>query len=78
MARVPDKVTVGELASEAAKALTRAGLDHRIDLFRDIEVEDPAVRQMLGRSHKVRVRIRITATSLLFDGAEEQPGSTPS
>jgi len=67
MARVSDKVTVGELVKEAAKVLTRAGLEHRIDLFREIEVDDPVIRMMLGRSHKVRVRVRITATSLLFD-----------
>jgi hypothetical protein len=26
---------------------------------------------MLGRSHRVRVRIKITATSLLFDSVEQ-------
>jgi len=50
----------------------RAGLEHRIDIYRDIEVEDPAVQKMLGRPHRVRVRIRITAQSLLF---EERPGT---
>ena len=52
-------------------ALARAGLEHRIDIYRDIEVEDPAVQKMLGRPHRVRVRIRITAQSLLFEDRSE-------
>jgi len=71
MGKVSDDIKLGDLARRAAKALTRAGLEHRIDIYRDIEVEDPAVQKMLGRPHRVRVRIRITAQSLLF---EDRPG----
>jgi hypothetical protein len=67
MSKVSDDIKLGELARRAAKALTKAGLEHRIDIYRDIEVEDPAVQKMLGRPHRVRVRIRITAQSLLFE-----------
>jgi hypothetical protein len=67
MGKVSDDVTLGELVRKAAKALTRAGLEHRIDIYRYVEVDDPAVQKMLGRPHKVRVRIKITAQSLLFE-----------
>ncbi len=67
MSKVSDDIRLGDLVRRAAKALTRAGLEHRIDIYRDIEVEDPAVSKMLGRPHRVRVRVRITAQSLLFD-----------
>jgi hypothetical protein len=67
MGKVSDDIRLGELVRKAAKALTRAGLEHRIDIYRDVEVEDPAVQKMLGRPHKVRVRIKITAQSLLFE-----------
>jgi hypothetical protein len=71
MGKVSDDIKLGDLARRAARALTRAGLEHRIDIYRDIEVDDPAVQKMLGRPHRVRVRIRITAQSLLF---EDRPG----
>jgi hypothetical protein len=71
MTKVSDDIKLGDLARRAAKALTRAGLEHRIDIYRDIEVDDPAVQKMLGRPHRVRVRIKITAQSLLF---EDRPG----
>jgi hypothetical protein len=68
MTKVRDTITLSELCQEAAKALAHAGLEHRIDLYREVEVDDPAVRLMLGRAHRIRVRVRITASSLLFDG----------
>jgi hypothetical protein len=71
MGKVSDDIKLGDLARRAARALTRAGLEHRIDIYRDIEVDDPAVQKMLGRPHRVRVRIKITAQSLLF---EDRPG----
>jgi hypothetical protein len=74
MAKIPDDITLRDLAKQAAQALARAGLNHRIDIYRDVEVEDPAVRMMLGRGHKVRVRIKITASSLLFDNSEQPVG----
>jgi hypothetical protein len=71
MGKVSDDIKLGDLARRAAKALTRAGLEHRIDIYRDIEVDDPAVQKMLGRPHKVRIRIKITAQSLLFEERTE-------
>ena len=67
MTKVSDNISLGDLVRRAARALTRAGLEHRIDIYRDIEVDDPAVQKMLGRPHRVRVRIKITAQSLLFE-----------
>lgn len=72
MAKVPDSITLGELCRKAAQALAKHGLDRRIDIYREVEIDDPAVRLMLGRSHRVRVRIKITATSLLFEGGETE------
>jgi len=38
-----------------------------------VEIEDPAVRLMLGRPHRLRVRVKITVASLPFeDGADWQ------
>ncbi len=71
MTKVPDDITLAELCEKAAQTLARAGLEHRIDIYRDVEVDDPAVRMMLGRPHKIRVRVKITAASLLFEGSEE-------
>ncbi len=74
MAKIPDDISLRDLCNQAAQALSRAGLNHRIDIYRDVEVDDPAVRMMLGRSHKVRVRVKITATSMLFDNSEQPAG----
>lgn len=75
MAKVPDDITLGELCHKAAQTLARAGLEHRIDIYRDVEIDDPAVRMMLGRPHRIRVRVKITAASLLFEGAEGSEGA---
>lgn len=75
MTKVPDEITVGELVSRAARALAHAGLDHRIDIYRDVEVDDPAVLRMLGQRHRMRVRIRITASSLLLESAAAAPAA---
>lgn len=66
MVNVPDGIRFGVLARKAAGALVKAGFEHRIDIYREVEVDDPVVLKMLGQSHKVRVRITITARSLLF------------
>jgi hypothetical protein len=75
MAKIPDSITLGELCQKAAKALAKHGLDRRIDIYREVEIDDPAVRLMLGRSHRLRVRVKITATSLLFEGRETETQS---
>ena len=72
MNKIPDEITLEALCLKAAQALARAGMQHRIDIYRDVEVDDPAVRMMLGRAHKVRVRVKITAASLLFES--DDPG----
>lgn len=73
MVNVPDNITLGQLCKKAAEALARAGLDRRIDIYREIEIDDPAVRLMLGRSHRLRVRVKITASNLLFEPTAEAP-----
>ena len=78
MVNVPDNITLGQLCKKAAEALARAGLDRRIDIYREIEIDDPAVRLMLGRPHRLRVRLKITAASLLFEtGPETQEPAAP-
>jgi hypothetical protein len=67
MKTISDDISLDELVRKAAQAISRAGMDHRIDIYRDVEVDDPAVRLMLGRRHRVRVRVKITAASLLFE-----------
>jgi hypothetical protein len=69
--KIPDDITLAELVKNAARVLSRAGLEHRIDIYREVDIDDPAVRMMLGRPHRVRVRLKITASSLLFEGQGE-------
>lgn len=73
MADVPDNITLKQLCVKAAEALVRSGLDRRIDIYREVEVDDPAIRLMLGRPHRLRVRVKITATSLLFESGVDEP-----
>jgi len=73
MVDVPENITLGQLCTKAAEALARAGLDRRIDIYREVEIDDPAVRLMLGRPHLLRVRVKITAESLLFDSDQGLP-----
>lgn len=73
MADVPDNITLKQLCVKAAEALVRSGLDRRIDIYREVEVDDPAIRLMLGRPHRLRVRVKITATSLLFESGGDEP-----
>jgi hypothetical protein len=75
MADVPDNITLKQLCAKAAEALVRSGLDRRIDIYREVEVDDPAIRLMLGRPHRLRVRVKITATSLLFESNGDGPST---
>ena len=70
MVNVPENITLAQLCAKAAEALVRAGLDRRIDIYREVEIDDPAVRLMLGRPHRLRVRVKITAESLLFEAGQ--------
>ncbi|HSW34251.1 MAG TPA: hypothetical protein VLH36_11630 [Steroidobacteraceae bacterium] len=72
MVNVPDNITLEQLCTKAAEALARAGLDRRIDIYREVEIDDPAVRLMLGRPHRLRVRVKITASSLLFEAGQDE------
>ncbi|MCU0764903.1 MAG: hypothetical protein MUF32_02495 [Burkholderiaceae bacterium] len=74
MVDVPDNITLGQLCTKAAEALARAGLDRRIDIYREVEIDDPAVRLMLGRPHRLRIRVKITAASMLFEADQQPPG----
>jgi hypothetical protein len=71
MVNVPDGIRFGDLARKAGGALVKAGFEHRIDIYRDVEVDDPVVLKMLGQPHRVRVRITITAKSLLFSQQDD-------
>ena len=75
--KVPDSISLSELCRDAAKVLSKAGFDHRIDIYREVEIEDPTVRMMLGRAHRVRVRLKITASSLLFEEKAQEDGQEP-
>ena len=66
--KVPERIRLDQLVQQAAQALYQSGLDRRIDIYRDVEVDDPSVARMLGRPHRLRVRVRITASSLLHEG----------
>ena len=71
MVNVPDGIRFGDLARKAGGALVKAGFEHRIDIYRDVEVDDAVVQKMLGQPHRVRVRITITAQSLLFSHQDD-------
>lgn len=75
--KVPDSISLSELCRDAAKVLSKAGFDHRIDIYREVEIEDPTVRMMLGRAHRVRVRLKITASSLLFEEKAQEEEQEP-
>lgn len=63
-----DETKFGDLVRLSAIALSREGFDRRIDIFRIVEIADPWILESLGRKHRIRVRVKITAESLLFDG----------
>lgn len=64
-----DQTKFGDLVRLSAIALAREGFDRRIDIYRIVEINDPWIMETLGRKHKIRVRVKITAESLLFDGS---------
>jgi hypothetical protein len=76
MADLPDTITLGELCRVAARSMLRAAHAGQataagtLELYRVIEIEDPPVRNMLGRAHRVRIRVKVTAASLLHDGGD--------
>jgi hypothetical protein len=66
-----DSLTLGELTKRAAEVIAKYGFEHRIDIYRTVEIADPWILESLGRKHRIKVRVKITAASLLFDGSNE-------
>jgi hypothetical protein len=65
-------MTVREFLERAARAIVSQSsrgpdFDKRIDLYYDVEFRDPTLYPVMGKKHRVRTRIKITATSLLFE-----------
>lgn len=69
-----DETKFGDLVRLSAIALAREGFDRRIDIYRVVEINDPWIMESLGRKHKIRVRVKITAESLLFDSGGTNEG----
>ncbi|MBA2412829.1 MAG: hypothetical protein H0V63_08390 [Burkholderiaceae bacterium] len=64
-------ITLGELVERAGKAILKHStqwpdFDKRIDLRYDILLHD----SKLGRDHRIRVRVRFTAESLIFHDSD--------
>jgi hypothetical protein len=57
---------VRKLAQWASQLLLLHGFDKRIDMYITVVVPNDTVAIALGRPHHVRMRIKITGSSLLF------------
>ena len=60
-------MSVRDLLKRSARLIVKQSargpdFERRIDLFYDVDLKDPK----LGRKHRVRVRIKVTAASLIF------------
>jgi hypothetical protein len=64
-----DSLTFGDVVKRAAQVLHDAGLDRRIDYYRDVVLNDPTTERFLGRKPRVTVRVKITAISQTFERA---------
>ena len=64
-------LSLGNVIRHAASRIMREPDPHatRIDIYHMVDVEDAAVK-LLGRPHRVQVRIRITCRSLLFENTK--------
>jgi hypothetical protein len=62
-----DSLPFSELVKRAAQVLHDAGLDRRIDYYRDVVLNDPTTERFLGRKPRVTVRVKITAISQTFE-----------
>ena len=68
-------MTVREFLERAARTIVAQStrgpdFDKRIDLYYDIEFSDSAVGSIIGKKHRIRTRLKVTATSLLFEPRE--------
>jgi hypothetical protein len=64
--------TVATVIEQAATIMLRTGFDRRIDIYRDVVLDDAVTLAAFGRSHPVRVRVKITACSMLWPGAQKE------
>lgn len=74
---VPDwlhETTVARMLENAAYIFLRRGFDTRIDIYRDVTLQDSVTLGAFGKPHPVRVRLKITACSILWKGAQEKRG----
>lgn len=67
-------ISVRELLERGARLIVQHStrgpdFERRIDLYYDIDLKDPK----LGRKHRVRVRLKVTAASLIFDETVKEP-----
>jgi hypothetical protein len=67
-------ISVRELLERGARLIVQQStrgpdFERRIDLYYDIDLKDPK----LGRKHRVRVRLKVTAASLIFDETVKEP-----
>lgn len=66
-----DALSFSELVRRAAKVLHEIGLDHRIDFYRDVLVDDEIAEKYLGRKVRLTMRVKITAMSQTFEQQEK-------
>ena len=63
-----DSLTFADVVKRAASIITRSRQTNaRIDIYREVMLDDPVTLEALGRRHPVAVRVKITAQSMLFD-----------
>lgn len=65
------ETTVAQLVENAAFVFLRRGFDCRIDIYRDVTLRDEVTLRAFGKPHPVRVRLKITACSMLWEGAQD-------
>jgi len=70
---VLDTLTFAEVVKRAALALVNSKQPTRIDIYREVWIDDPVTLDTLGRRHPIAVRVKITARSMLFDNVKEKP-----
>jgi len=73
MVNVPDSISLKQLCKKAAEALVRAGLDRRIDIYRDVEIDRSGRPPHAGPAAPGAGAGEDHASSLLSDAREEPP-----
>lgn len=68
-----DSLTFADVVKRAASIIARnRQTNARIDIYREVMLDDPVTLEALGRRHPVAVRVKITAQSMLFDSASKE------